>query len=152
VEALSSVLAGRARDYLPFRLARNDFAVEAARVRGILAARDFKAAPPAPQLLQFLGDRLFAKWNCGFATFCGRDVPVIDLRGLLHLPHATHGRRPYIIVVEIATPEGPWLTGFIADRVSAVVHVRDRDLSEEKVKVRGRSRRLLNPDRLLNPA
>ena len=134
-----------AGQYLTFRVARERFAVTAARVRGILPVRDLEPVAPSPDLY-----RHFGEWICGFASLNGQDVAVVDLRGRLRLPHATHGRHPSIIVVEIDTPQGPRLTGFIADRVSEVFHARERDVSAGKLHVRGRTRRVLDPNSLLN--
>ena len=78
-----------------------------------------------------------------------RDVPVVDLRGQLNLPHGTYGRHPCIIVVESAAPEGPRLAGFIADCVARVVYARGRDLSYGKLQFGGRSLRILDPEALL---
>ncbi len=54
------------------------------------------------------------KWICGFAAVSGRDFPVVDLRAKLGIAHGSHGREPFIIVVETRGR----LVGFIADRVS----------------------------------
>jgi chemotaxis signal transduction protein len=138
--------AGR---YLTFRVARIDFAIEAACLRGILPARDLEPVAPSPSLTRRCGE-----WTCGFASifasFRGRDIPVVDLRGRLNLPHGTHGRHPCIIVVEIATPQGgSILAGFIADRIGNVVHPRERDFVHGKLRFSGRSLRVLNPEVLL---
>ncbi len=79
----------------------------------------------------------------------GRDVPVVDLRGRLNLPHGTHGRNPCIIVVEIGTTDGARLAGFIADRVAKLVHARQRDCLHGKLRFGGRSLRVLDPELLL---
>lgn len=135
-----------AGQYLTFRVARERFALDAARLRGILPVRDLEPVAPSPDLYRFFGE-----WICGFTSLRGQDIAVIDLRGRLKLPHATHGRHPCIIVVEIETPNGQRMAGFIADRVSEVVYARGRDVSDGKLVVRGRSRLMLDPDLLLNP-
>lgn len=110
-------------------------------IRGILPAHDLQPMVPSSESY-----RLFGRWTCGFATLRGKGIPVVDLRGLLSLPHATHGRHPCIVVLETGTPECPRLTGFIADHVSQLVYARDRDFSFGKL-YRGRK-----PRRVLDPA
>jgi chemotaxis signal transduction protein len=133
--------------YLTFRVARIDFALDASHLRGILPSRDLEPVAPSPRL-----SRLFGEWTCGFVSIRGRDVPVVDLRGQLNLPHGTHGRHPCIIVVEIASAEGPRLAGFIADGVAKVIHARERDFLHGKLRFGGRSLRLFDPDVLLTSA
>lgn len=125
-------------------IARQDFAIDSAAVRGILPARELELVESAPGLAGFFGPCI-----CGFATLRGRDVPVIDLRAKLRLPHAAPGRRACIVVVEIPGPGGPRLAGFVADRVSNVVPARARDFSHGKLRLTGRPRRLLDLDALL---
>jgi purine-binding chemotaxis protein CheW len=124
---------------MTFRIARQDFAIDATAVRGILPARELERVDPNPGLTNFFGP-----WICGFATLRGRDVPVIDLRAKLNLPHATQGRQSCIVVLEIPGPDGPRLVGFLADRVVDVVPARARDLTG-----RLRLRRVLDPNFLL---
>jgi chemotaxis signal transduction protein len=136
--------ARRAGQYLTFRVARHNFAIEATRLRGILPAREMQSLAPSPNLARFFGE-----WTCGFASLRGRDIPVVDLRGRLNLAHGTHGRHPCIVVVEIPTPEGPRLAGFVADRVASMVYARERDFIHGNLRLFGRSLRVLDPDTLL---
>jgi len=131
---------------LTFRVGRVDFALDASRLRGILPARVLEPVAPSPQLSRAFGDG-----TCGFASIRGRDIPVVDLRSQLNLAHGTHGRHPCIIVVEISGSDGPRLAGFIADRISKVVHVRERDFLHGKLKFGGRSLSVLDPELLLVP-
>ncbi len=135
----------QAGQYLTFRVARHNFAIEASRLRGILPARELEAVAPSPNLARF------GRWTCGFASIRGCEIPVIDLRGQLNLPHGTHGRHPCIIVVEIPTPEGPHMAGFLADRVTEMIYARERDFSRGKLRLGGRLRRVLDPELLLAP-
>jgi chemotaxis signal transduction protein len=134
----------QAGQYLTFRVARNDFAIEASRLRGILPARELKPVAPSPGLASSFGP-----WTCGFASMRGRDIPVVDLRGRLNLLPGTHGRNPCIIVVEIPTPLGPNLVGFIADRVVNVIHARGRDVLDGKLHFGGKAIGVLDPELLL---
>ena len=114
--------------------------MDAARVRAIL---------PLHELVPV--DTLHA-WLHGFAAMGGRYFPVVDLRSKLGLPHASHGRQPCIVVVEVTAADGWRLAGFVADRVSEVVELRERDLRNGQARSKGRPRHVLDPDRILTDA
>ena len=128
-----------------FRVARQDFAMDASRIRGVLPGHDLVATPASTPA----GDPHLPAWLCGIASLRGRDFPVIDLRGKLALAHGSHGRAPCIVAVEISAAEGPQLVGFVADRVSEVVKVREHDIRRGKLHTGGRPRRILDPDVVL---
>jgi chemotaxis signal transduction protein len=145
VETRADESAGRAGRYLTFRIARQDFAMEIRTVRGILPSHDMESVQePWPALISYFGE-----WICGFATLRGRNLPVIDLRSKLHLPHASQGRNRCIVAIEVKTPDGPLLAGFLADRVTDVVQARECDFSRGKLRVSGRLRQLIEPGMLL---
>jgi chemotaxis signal transduction protein len=124
-------------------------------VRGILPAREMvPVGTHSPILVRTFSPgtfspAMFSPWTSGFASLRGRDFPVIDLRAKLGLPHATHGRQPYIVVVEVQTADGPRLAGFIADRVCELVQARERDFHLGKLRLTGRPRLVLDPNSLL---
>jgi purine-binding chemotaxis protein CheW len=120
--------------YITFRVARQDFAMESARVRGLLPLHEVIPVE-SPQA-----------WISGVAFIRGRDFPVIDLRRKLGLAHGTHGRQPCVVVVDV---DGTHLLGFVADRVSEVLTPRQRDFQPGMIRVNGRMRRLLDPDQIL---
>jgi chemotaxis signal transduction protein len=129
--------------------------MDASRVRAILPARDFaaleKSISETRSLPGVFGKAAWLeKWTCGFAALEGHDFPIIDLRAKLGLPCAALGRLPCIIVVEVSSPLGPQLAGFIADRISEIVQARERDFSRGKLRRRGRPRQVLDPDTLLS--
>jgi purine-binding chemotaxis protein CheW len=130
VETISEPKAGK---YLTFRVARQDFAMSADFVRGILPVHEMVALETPHQ------------WICGFAALGGRDFPVIDLRAKLEIPHGSHGREPFIVVVEA----GDRLAGFVADRVSEVLELRARDFRNGAVRTNGRPRKVLDPDQIM---
>ena len=120
--------------YITFRVARQDFAMDATKIRGLLPMHDMVAID-RPQ-----------RWITGIASIRGRDFLVVDLPGKLGIADGSHGRQPCIVVVEVA---GPRLVGFIADRVSEVLTLRKPDLSIGTLRIAGRTRRILDPDRIL---
>ncbi|HEY4362709.1 MAG TPA: chemotaxis protein CheW [Bryobacteraceae bacterium] len=145
METRQEIPATRARQYMTFRVARQDFVMDAAAVRGILPARELYRVESTPGLARYYG-----KWICGFTTMRGNDVPIIDLRAKLNLPHATQGRNCCIVVVEVPGPDGARLAGFVADRVADIVEARPRDFSDGRLRLHGRPRRLLDPQTLLS--
>lgn len=122
--------------YLTFRVARQDFAIDAERVRGILPLHDLVAMPRTRSSL------------AGIASLGGRPLAVFNLRVKLGLPQGNQGRRPRIVVIDVDAGENRRLAGFIADRVSDVVIFRDRDFSHGAFRGNGRPRRLLDPDQV----
>jgi chemotaxis signal transduction protein len=134
VETVSYELPSfKAGQYLTFRVARQDFAMNAEFVRGILPMHEMVALEAAHE------------WISGFAAIGGRDFPVIDLRAKLEIAHGSHGREPFIIVVETTGR----LAGFIADRVSEVLELRQRDFRNGALRGYGRPRRVLDPNQIM---
>jgi purine-binding chemotaxis protein CheW len=137
VEITSASPAFRPGKYVTFRVGRQDFAMDAARVRAILPLHDLVTlATPHP-------------WLRGFAALGVHEFPVVDLQRKFHLPHASRGREPCIFAVAIEAAGVQRLAGFVADRVSAVVHLRERDFHNGVAHAKGRPRRLLDPDQIL---
>ncbi len=124
--------------YITFRVARQDFAMETSRIRGLLPLHDMLPLDPP------------AGWVLGIAAIRGFDFPVVDLRGKLGIPQGSHGRQPCIIAAEVVSSHGPQTVGFIADRISEVVTLRNHEIREGVVRTHGRRRRIFDPDVLAN--
>jgi purine-binding chemotaxis protein CheW len=118
--------------YLTFRVGRQDFAIDASRVRGLLPAHDITPV------------EIPDSYACGFASMLGHEFPVIDLRRKLSIGPGSRGRAPCIIVIE-----GLRLVALIADRVSDVVTLRESDIRNDVVRVSGRSRRVLDANEIV---
>lgn len=125
----------RSGQYLTFRVGRHDLAVWAAAVKAILPEHQLDAAELAEP-----------NWLVGTARVQDEVFPVVDLRLKLNLRYGRYGRNPSIIVAD--TGEG--LAGFLADRVSEIVHARAHDFRNGKLRI-GRPRQVLDL-RLLAPA
>jgi chemotaxis signal transduction protein len=123
----------KAGKYLTFRVARQDFAMLADCIRGIL---------PMHEMISLETQH---EWICGFATIGGHDFPVVDLRAKLGIAHGSHGREPFIVVVETAGR----LAGFVADRVTEVVDLRSRNFRGGMARTQGRPRRILDPAQIV---
>jgi chemotaxis signal transduction protein len=137
VEITSASPAFRPGKYVTFRVARQDFAMDAARIRAILPLHELVTLATAHP------------WLRGFAALGAHEFPVVDLERKFHLPRASRGRQPCIVAVAIEAAGGQRLAGFVADRVSAVVNLRERDFRHGVVHAKGRPRRLLDPDQIL---
>ena len=122
--------------YITFRVARQVFALDATRVRGLLPMHDMVSLD-VPE-----------GWILGIAAVRGIDFPVVDVRGKLGIPEGFHGRRPCIVAVGVSSPHGTQMAGFIADRISDVITVRQRDIQDGTIRTNGRPRRIFNPDLL----
>ena len=85
-------------------------------------------------------------WICGIAALEGHDFPVVDLRLRFGLAAGAIGRQPCVVVVQAS---GSRFIGFVADRVSEVITLRDLHLANGSIRVAGRLRRLLDPDAIL---
>jgi purine-binding chemotaxis protein CheW len=120
--------------FITFRVARQDFVMDATRIRGLLPVHDMVVLDK-PQL-----------WVTGIASIRGHDFPVVDLRGKLGIARGSLGRQPCVVVVEVA---GSRLVGFIADRVSEVLNLRHVDPGARTLRIAGRTRRMLDPDQML---
>jgi len=85
-------------------------------------------------------------WLLGFASSQGRDVPVVDLRAKLGLAAGMRGRQPIVVIVTAGKER---LSAFLADRVSEMVVLRERDFRRGSAMVNGRPRKILDADSIL---
>jgi chemotaxis signal transduction protein len=120
--------------YLTFRVGRQDFAISAVQVRGILPVHQMEVVEGA-------GNSIL-----GFAHLDGHDFPMIDLQAKLGIAPGPRGREPFIVVVETAAG----LAGFIADRISEVLDLRPRHFRSGAVRAHGRPRKVLEPDQIMS--
>jgi chemotaxis signal transduction protein len=118
-------------------LADQHLALEAARVRGIL---------PPGELIPLPG---IQKGLLGLTTLKGKTIAVIDLCGKLGLAGGNPALRQKIVIFEVIAGETRHVAAFMADRVSDVVVYRYRDLQNGILKGRGRPRRLIDCDHLV---
>jgi purine-binding chemotaxis protein CheW len=124
--------------YITFRVARQEFIMDASRIRGLVPAAEVMLLEvPAP-------------WITGIASLRGQDFPVVDLRRKLNIARGSQGRLPVVIAAEVASSSGPRLIGFIADRVSEVLTLRPHDFRKGAIRISGRARLLFDPDSILN--
>jgi chemotaxis signal transduction protein len=121
--------------YLTFRVGRQELAIDASRVRGVLPAHDMIPIEVPDSHV------------CGFACTLGHEFPVIDLQRRLQIPAGLTGRLPCIVVIE-----GSGLLGFLADHVSEVITLREQEIRDGVVRRNGRKRHILDPDAIATEA
>ncbi len=139
----SSVVHTRAGKYVAFQISRRYFVVEAQRVRTVAPA---SCVRPLDDGLDFVQ---------GTVHVNGRELPVVDLRGRLGLT----GRRPRpqasVIVLEVGANGARAHIGVLADRLTDVLELRERDIRGNVVQLRcggkpyGRPKLLLDLERLV---
>ena len=112
--------------------------MEAACIRGILPLADLEPASVGRSGL------------LGLTSLKGQMVRVIDLRTRLGLSHAGQGNQPKIVVLALTAGSRQQLLGFVAGRISDVVIYRNRDLRSGALRGKGRPRKLIDFDQLIN--
>lgn len=95
------------KDFLTFRLASEDYAVDILRVQEI---RGWERPSPLPNVPSFVK---------GVVDLRGSVVPIIDVREKFHLP-ADYGVTTVVIVVHVFTSQGERIIGLVVDAVSDV--------------------------------
>lgn len=121
--------------YITFRAGRQEFAMNATRLRGLMPLNEMMPLKTPRESI------------VGVASIRGHNFPVVDLRCKMGLAASAHGRRPCVVAVEV---RGARLLGFVADRVSEVIPLRELALRSGQARVGGRWRRLLDPDQILS--
>jgi chemotaxis signal transduction protein len=122
------------KQYLAFRVARQDLALDSSLVRAIMPLEEMTPITSArPGVI-------------GVVSLMGGTVVVVDLRVRLHLAAASQGPQRKIVVVQTAAGH---LAGFIADRVADVIRYRSRDLKNGILRGTGRARRVVDIDRVV---
>jgi chemotaxis signal transduction protein len=126
--------------YLTFRVARQELALDASRVRGILPARDTTPSiRPGPC------------WLSGLAALQGRYVPVVHLGKKLNIPAGgPRGRTPSVVVVEVIAQESARLVGFAVDSISEIREPTAKQRRVGALLLRGRRREILDLDRVFS--
>jgi chemotaxis signal transduction protein len=135
IEPISSAVEPSSKEYLTFRVARKDLAVDAARVRAILPVEELILVPSTrPGVV-------------GFVNLMSGSAVVVDLGARLNLAKASPGPQRRVVVVDAASGR---LAGFVVDRVSDVIRYRSRDLRNGVLRGIGRPRRVVEVDEVVS--
>ncbi len=122
------------KQYLAFRVARQDLALDSSLVRAIIPVQEMMPITSArPGVI-------------GVVNVMGGAVVIVDLRARLKLSAASQGSQRKIVIVQTG---GGHLAGFIADRVADVIRYRSRDLRNGILRGIGRARRVVDVDRVV---
>ncbi|NCN06149.1 MAG: purine-binding chemotaxis protein CheW [Spirochaetales bacterium] len=97
--------------YLTFRLAQEQYALEVSQVQEVLEMQDITHIPGMPGYMR------------GVINIRGRVVPVVDLRAKLGLPARENTEEAAIIVAEISEGESHLTLGCLADSVQEVTNM-----------------------------
>jgi purine-binding chemotaxis protein CheW len=101
--------ASQAGQYLTFRLAGEEYAVELLQAREILRYEQVTRVPTAPPSIR------------GVLNLRGRVVPVVDLAVKLGLPDTPVTGRTCIVIVDVMMAGEPTVIGVLAEAVSQVM-------------------------------
>ena len=104
------------RQYLTFRLGRETFATDVAKVREVLDLTTITAIPRTPEFMR------------GVINLRGTVVPVVDLRLCFDMSRTESTRNTCIVVVEVMLENEPTIIGALADSVEEVI-----DLEPEQI-------------------
>ncbi|HEU4559297.1 MAG TPA: chemotaxis protein CheW [Longimicrobium sp.] len=108
--------AAEAGQYLTFRLAGEEYAVEILQAREILRYEEVTRVPTAPPSIR------------GVLNLRGRVVPVVDLAVKLGLPETPVTGRTCIVIMDVALDGERTVMGVIAEAVSQVVDLHPGDI------------------------
>jgi purine-binding chemotaxis protein CheW len=138
--------------YICLKLAKDEFAIAAARVREVMGLQAIQGVSDAPEYVK------------GLINLRGKVVPVVDLRLKFGLPGVPPGRRTCIVVVQVQTAGGPFLTGLVVDSVHEVVEIMPAQIRNPPVlgeveapyllgtaRLKQKVRILLDTDHVLSP-
>ncbi|WP_024850769.1 chemotaxis protein CheW [Hydrogenovibrio kuenenii] len=95
------------KEFLTFKLGKEDYAVEINRVQEI---RGWQEPSPLPNVPAFVK---------GVIDLRGEVVPILDLRERFHL-NVSYNATTVVIVVNVSTKNGERIVGFVVDAVSDV--------------------------------
>lgn len=95
------------KDFLTFRLGKEEYAVEILRVQEI---RGWETPSPLPNVPKFVK---------GVVDLRGSVVPILDLREKFHL-NVSYDATTVVIVVHVFTSQGERVVGLVVDAVSDV--------------------------------
>lgn len=97
--------------YLTFMLGGESFGIGIMAVKEIIEFGQVTEVPMMPESIR------------GVINLRGAVVPVMDLAARFGRARSVPGKRTCIVIVELATDDGPQVTGIVVDAVSAVLDI-----------------------------
>ncbi len=105
ITSRNALPAGRAREYLSFRLGAEEYGIDILRVQEIRSYEQPTRLAHSPDFIK------------GVIDLRGRIVPIVDLRVKLRCPEASYTEFTVVIILDL----GPLLAGAVVDAVADVV-------------------------------
>lgn len=102
--------------YLTFMLGGESFGIGIMAVKEIIEFGSVTEVPMMPDSIR------------GVINLRGAVVPVMDLAARFGRAQSVPGKRTCIVIVELATGDGPQVTGVVVDAVSAVLDIAAADI------------------------
>jgi purine-binding chemotaxis protein CheW len=102
--------------YLTFMLGGESFGIGIMAVKEIIEFGHITEVPMMPDSIR------------GVINLRGAVVPVMDLAARFGRPQTVPGKRTCIVIVELASDDGPQVTGVVVDAVSAVLDIAAADI------------------------
>jgi len=106
------------RQYITFRLAKEEYAVNVAQVREVLEVPSITRVPGSPPYVR------------GVVNVRGQAIPVFDLRLRFGLPEVETSLQSRILVMEVVVDGELKVLGGIADSVHEVIDIEADDMIE----------------------
>src|SRR5205823_12298088 len=106
--AADPALAAESAQYLTFMLGGESFGIGIMAVKEIIEFGSITEVPMMPDSIR------------GVINLRGAVVPVMDLAARFGRAQTVPGKRTCIVIVELASGDGPQVTGVVVDAVSAV--------------------------------
>ena len=103
-------------EYLTFKLDKDSYAIEIARVREVLDYEDPTRVPRSPDFF------------VGIVNLRGEMLPVLDMRVILGVPDMPVTLESCVIVSDITVEEEQMTVGVLADSVQQVTAIPDADI------------------------
>ena len=106
----------QAGKYLSFRLDNQEYGLEILKVQEIVGATGLSALPLAPENIR------------GLIRLRGRDIPVVELRGLFGLKTGQETEKNCVIIAQIPFLGSVTTLGLLVDEVCEVLNITDDEI------------------------
>ena len=117
VSDCSVATMAQAGKYLSFRLGAEEYGLEILKIQEIVGATGISALPGATDHVR------------GLISMRGRDVPVVDMRGLFGLGPAQESEKNCVIVAQVPFHGSMAPMGLLVDEVCDVVNITNEEIN-----------------------
>jgi purine-binding chemotaxis protein CheW len=99
-----------------FKLANEEYGLQILKVRELIGVMDITRVPKAPEFVR------------GVINLRGKIIPVVDLRLKFGIEAVATSAQTVIIVVQLASQQGPAIMGILVDEVLEVRDIAAKDI------------------------